>query len=395
MLTGKVGGEVSPDEAVECAQQCALNAIAAVKAELGDLDAGQAGRQGRGLRRVARPTSPASRRSRTAPPSCSARSSATPACTPGRRSAYPCCRSTRRSRSSWSSRSEPCCGSRCRRTWSSRRGSTPTAPRQPAEPRDRRDRRTAAAVGRGPGGLPAAPADVDGLRRRHVRLPRRRGRPARLRRTPSPGPDRPPPTGRRRLGVDEAEARALVCAAVRETLRGVGRAAGRHLADGRGRRHHRRRLGGRPGRAGVPRAVDDGLPATAAGWCCAPTCWASGRGWLTPVFEPRRYRTWFFVAVAAGGPADAGRVVRVVVGRPGCRRWRRSTAVDAGELPMLPPTYLTCLEVGQYADAGRRAGRGGRPRASTCSPPRWSARRDEVDPVHAGPAAPLVEASGP
>jgi enamine deaminase RidA (YjgF/YER057c/UK114 family) len=37
MLTGKVGGDVSPEEAVECAQQCALNAIAAVKSELGDL----------------------------------------------------------------------------------------------------------------------------------------------------------------------------------------------------------------------------------------------------------------------------------------------------------------------------------------------------------------------
>ncbi len=37
MMTGKVGGDVSPEEAVECAQQCALNAIAAVKAELGDL----------------------------------------------------------------------------------------------------------------------------------------------------------------------------------------------------------------------------------------------------------------------------------------------------------------------------------------------------------------------
>jgi enamine deaminase RidA (YjgF/YER057c/UK114 family) len=37
MVTGKVGGEVSQDEAVECAKQCALNAIAAVKAEIGDL----------------------------------------------------------------------------------------------------------------------------------------------------------------------------------------------------------------------------------------------------------------------------------------------------------------------------------------------------------------------
>ena len=39
MHTGKVGGEVTQEEAVECAQQCGLNAIAAVKAEVGDLAA--------------------------------------------------------------------------------------------------------------------------------------------------------------------------------------------------------------------------------------------------------------------------------------------------------------------------------------------------------------------
>ncbi len=37
MATGKVGGEVTLEEAVECARQCGLNAIAAVKAEVGDL----------------------------------------------------------------------------------------------------------------------------------------------------------------------------------------------------------------------------------------------------------------------------------------------------------------------------------------------------------------------
>ena len=31
MLTGKVGGEVSQEEAVECARQCGLNALAAVQ----------------------------------------------------------------------------------------------------------------------------------------------------------------------------------------------------------------------------------------------------------------------------------------------------------------------------------------------------------------------------
>ena len=39
IATGKVGGEVSQEEAVECARQCALNAIAAVKAEVGELSA--------------------------------------------------------------------------------------------------------------------------------------------------------------------------------------------------------------------------------------------------------------------------------------------------------------------------------------------------------------------
>ena len=39
ITTGKVGGEVSAEEAAECAQLCALNAIAAVRAEIGELSA--------------------------------------------------------------------------------------------------------------------------------------------------------------------------------------------------------------------------------------------------------------------------------------------------------------------------------------------------------------------
>jgi enamine deaminase RidA (YjgF/YER057c/UK114 family) len=38
IATGKVGSGVTAEEAYACAQQCALNAIAAVKAEVGDLD---------------------------------------------------------------------------------------------------------------------------------------------------------------------------------------------------------------------------------------------------------------------------------------------------------------------------------------------------------------------
>jgi len=37
IATGKVGDSVTPEVASECAQQCALNALAAVKSEIGDL----------------------------------------------------------------------------------------------------------------------------------------------------------------------------------------------------------------------------------------------------------------------------------------------------------------------------------------------------------------------
>jgi enamine deaminase RidA (YjgF/YER057c/UK114 family) len=39
MLTGKVGGDITPEQGVECARQCALNAIAAVRSVVGDLSA--------------------------------------------------------------------------------------------------------------------------------------------------------------------------------------------------------------------------------------------------------------------------------------------------------------------------------------------------------------------
>jgi enamine deaminase RidA (YjgF/YER057c/UK114 family) len=39
LTTGKVGGGVSVEDATECARQCALNAIAAVRSEVGDLSA--------------------------------------------------------------------------------------------------------------------------------------------------------------------------------------------------------------------------------------------------------------------------------------------------------------------------------------------------------------------
>jgi enamine deaminase RidA (YjgF/YER057c/UK114 family) len=38
IATGRVGGEVDPETAAKCAEQCALNALAAIKSVIGDLD---------------------------------------------------------------------------------------------------------------------------------------------------------------------------------------------------------------------------------------------------------------------------------------------------------------------------------------------------------------------
>ena len=68
-------------------------------------------------------------------------------------------------------------------------------------------------------------------------------------------------------------------------------------------------------------------------------------GWLTPVFEPKRYRTWFFVA-----QLPEGQVTRDVSTESSEVAWlsalEAAEQADRGELAMLPPTYLTCLEIG-------------------------------------------------
>ena len=71
--------------------------------------------------------------------------------------------------------------------------------------------------------------------------------------------------------------------------------------------------------------------------------------WCTPEFEPRRFRTWFFVAAL-----PPGQRTRDVSTESSSVTWLSALgacdAVDADELGMMPPTYVTCLEVGQYAD---------------------------------------------
>lgn len=103
-VTGKVGAEVTADEAKELAKTCALNALAAVKSVAGDLD-----RIARVVKVVGFVASASDFTgqpgSSTAPASCWGRSWATRACTPAAPWASRCCRWTPRwrSRSRWSS----------------------------------------------------------------------------------------------------------------------------------------------------------------------------------------------------------------------------------------------------------------------------------------------------
>ena len=154
-----------------------------------------------------------------------------------------------------------------------------------------------------------------------------------------------PATWADRLGVDERTARALVCAAVRETFEESGVLL-----------------------AGTPEAVVEDT--TGEDWEAdrvaletrelSMTAFLDRRGlvlrsdllgawsaWLTPVFEPRRYRTWFFVAAL-----PEGQRTRDVSSESSSVMWLSAqeavSRTDRGEVQMLPPTYLTCLDVTRH-----------------------------------------------
>jgi 8-oxo-dGTP pyrophosphatase MutT (NUDIX family) len=69
--------------------------------------------------------------------------------------------------------------------------------------------------------------------------------------------------------------------------------------------------------------------------------------WITPEFEPRRYDTRFFVAAL-----PAGQKTRDVSGESDEVVWLGPQdavrLVDAGEMAMLPPTYVCCSEIAAY-----------------------------------------------
>ena len=157
----------------------------------------------------------------------------------------------------------------------------------------------------------------------------------------------PPSDWAARLGCAEDLARALVCAAVRETFEESGVL-----------------LAGESGDVVVGDTTGDDWEADRVAMesrDLSLTEFLNRRGlvlradllgvwaaWLTPIFESRRYRTWFFVA-----RLPEGQRTRDVSSESSSVTWLAAgsavDAVEAGELAMLPPTYLTCLEVSGHA----------------------------------------------
>lgn len=150
-----------------------------------------------------------------------------------------------------------------------------------------------------------------------------------------------------RLGVDEPMARALVCAAVRETFEESGvllaGTAESVVADTTGDDWEADRVALESRDLSLTDFLDR------RGLVLRTDLLGAWAGWLTPVFEPRRYRTWFFAAAL-----PTGQLTRDVSSESSSVAWLPAmTAVEqaeAGDIFMMPPTYLTCLDVGQYAD---------------------------------------------
>lgn len=145
-----------------------------------------------------------------------------------------------------------------------------------------------------------------------------------------------------RLDCTEEEAVALLCAAVRETfeesgvlLAGtpdavVGDTTGEDWEADRVALEHREL------------SLTDFL--TRRGLVLRTDLLVALAGWLTPLFEKRRYRTWFFVAAL-----PAGQVTRDVSTESDRVEWSSIrgalTAFETGRLLMLPPTAFTCAEL--------------------------------------------------
>ena len=148
------------------------------------------------------------------------------------------------------------------------------------------------------------------------------------------------------LGCDEPLARALVCAAVRETFEesGVllaGPDAAGVVADTTGDDLERDRL------ALLDRSASMAEVLAARGLVLRSDLLRPWAHWITPEFEPKRFDTRFFLAAVPPGQRP-----RDVSGEADDTVWLPVAAAvaqhEAGALPMLPPTIRSLRELSAY-----------------------------------------------
>ena len=171
----------------------------------------------------------------------------------------------------------------------------------------------------------------------------------------------------RRLRLPVGEAQAVVCAAVREVFEEAGvllaGASGDPAPAGLGGDLAAAGATGEPlvaGEVGDPRweAARQALVAressltsflAAEGLSLRGDLLMPWSRWITPEFEPRRFDTYFFLAVL-----PEGQLARDVSGEADHTMWiRPADAVrrcEAGELVMLPPTIVTLRQLAAYPD---------------------------------------------
>ncbi len=151
------------------------------------------------------------------------------------------------------------------------------------------------------------------------------------------------------LRCDEPEARALVCAAMRETFEesGVllaGASQDSLVSDTTGADWERDRA------ALVDRSLGFAEFLDRRGLVLRTDLLAAWAHWITPEFEPRRYDTRFFVAAM-----PSGQRTRDVSGEADHVAWLSPRAavagVDSGTMAMLPPTYVTVQEMAAFGSA--------------------------------------------
>ncbi|MEX0169709.1 NUDIX hydrolase [Streptomyces sp. LMG1-1-1.1] len=153
-----------------------------------------------------------------------------------------------------------------------------------------------------------------------------------------------------RLGLDDdAQAQAVVCAAVRETFEeaGVllaGETADTVVGDTTGAEWERDR------EALVARELSFADFLDRRGLVLRSDLLGAWARWITPEFEQRRYDTWFFVAAL-----PAGQLTRDVSGEADRTVWIRpaeaAAGYDRGELMMMPPTISTLRTLESYGAA--------------------------------------------